>query len=368
MNKLFMVAGESSGDLHGAKLASALLQRDPSLRLSAVGSTKMREAGVNVLWDISAAAATGITEALGTVPKALKLYLSVRRHLREERPDAVILIDYPEFNLKLARFAKAEGIRVIYYILPQVWAWRKYRLKTLKAATDLRIAIFPFEEEFYRRDGLEVKFVGHPLLDELEVYRDRRAARERLGFKEELVIGLLPGSRMNEVGRHIGPMAAACERLRASHPQARFPVACAPKIAAEFVRARSPLFEPVVGQTHTVMAAADLLVAASGTATLEAAIIGTPMVVVYKLSRLSWLAAKLLVSTPAISMPNLVLGEKAVPELLQDEVTGERIAAEVQKLLDGGLEKARLRLTAARDLLGLPGAAYRAADLILALA
>lgn len=368
MEKLFMVAGESSGDLHGARLASALLRSNSALQIHGVGSAKMRDAGVNVLWDISSAAATGITEAVGTVPKALSLYVAVRRHLQDARPDAVILIDYPEFNLKLARFAKREGIRVVYYILPQVWAWRRYRIRTLKSATDLRIVIFPFEEEFYRRGGLDVKFVGHPLLEELEPYRDRAAARKRLGLRNELVIGLLPGSRMNEVGRHIGPMVDACRRLRAARPETRFLVACAPRISAEFVRSQDPLLEPVEGQTPWVMAASDVLVAASGTATLEAAIIGTPMVVIYKLSAASWLAARLLVSTPAVSMPNLILGEKAIPELLQHDVTGERIAREVDKLLDDGPDKARIPLGIVRERLGSPGAAERAAALILSLA
>lgn len=365
MNRIFIVAGERSGDFHGAKLAIALRKLRPKIRLSGVGSQYMYGAGVEVIWDVTQYASTGLTEALRVAPAVLRVYHQVKRHLKRQRPEAVVLIDYPEFNLKLASFAKSLGLKVIYYILPQVWAWRRYRVNVLKKSTDLRIVIFPFEEEFYARSGLEVEFVGHPLVEELLPYRDRKRAREELGAREELVVGLLPGSRWNEVERHLEPLAEAVRILRERYPDARFPVGCAPGIDPDEVARVSEFFEPLSRKTYWIMGGSDLVLTASGTATMETAIVGTPMVVFYRLSPLSWALAKALVSTDYVSMPNLVAGSRVVPELLQNEVTGERLAEEATKIIELGVEEARASFDPIRRMFGEPGAVERASSLII---
>jgi len=294
------------------------------------------------------------------------------RLLSARRPDLLILVDFPDFNLLLARRAHRLGIPVLYFISPQVWAWRRGRVRTLARLVRRLVVIFPFEEEFYRRWGVEALYVGHPLVDRLSPPPSKEASRRRLGLEQAAcVVGLLPGSRIGEITRHLPLLVEAAGRLMTDREGLRVIVAAADGIPLDLIGSyltQSPCSAKVVqGRAHEVMAASDLILAASGTATLEAAVIGTPMVVVYRLAFPSWLLARVLVRVPFVAMPNVVAGREIVPELIQFRATPDRIAAAARRLLDspaasramqGGLHEVRARF-------GPPGAAGRTADAIL---
>ncbi|MFP4055912.1 MAG: lipid-A-disaccharide synthase [Candidatus Brocadiia bacterium] len=370
---LFIVAGESSGDLHGASLARALRQRRPELALAGLGGPRMAEAGVDVVRDVTAHAAVGISEALASVRTVLKAFREMVALLEERRPDAVVLIDYPEFNLRFARRAHRRGIPVCYYISPQVWAWRQRRVRAIRRYVDRLLLVLPFEHDFYAAHGIEATFVGHPLLDVLHPYRHDRSSARDLGLPEDqFLLGLLPGSRKREVAALLPPMLGAAERLESHLGSLSVALAPAPSVPAEEYeswRGRTSLpFRLFPGKTYEVMAACDLLLVASGTATLEAGIIGTPMIVTYKVSPLSWLLARLLVRRIRYcSLVNLVADRQVVPELLQGEATAENIADHALALIrEGRLEQVGRELAAdVRPRLGQPGASGRAAEEIL---
>ncbi len=370
-----MVAGEPSGDLLGADLACALRERDPHLTLEGMGGMRMREMGVRLHVGAHRMGVVGLVELGSLLPALVRSFVRLVRLLRDSRPDLLLLIDFPEFNLLLARVASHYRIPVVYFVSPQVWAWRRGRIRTIRRHVSTMLVIFPFEESLYRDARVDVRFVGHPLLDRVTFPDSPLAARYHLGLPErERVIGLLPGSRRAEVTRHLPLMLAALERIRQVFPSLQGIVAAAEgvdrEIFASAIRARGVPARVVVGETPTVMRAADLLVVASGTATLEAALCGTPMVIVYRLSSLSGLLARLLVrGVSHIGLPNLIAGHTIVPELIQSAVTPEQIASESLLLLlhPERVETMRAELTAVREKLGPPGAARRAAGEILAL-
>src|SRR6266850_1391813 len=281
---IMLVAGEASGDLHGAGLCRALRGLDPRCRLFGMGGTRMATAGMDLLVDVTANAVVGGSEAIGQVPRLYRAYRGLRAVLSgADRPAVLVLIDFPEFNLRLARAARRACVPVVYFIPPQVWAWRAGRVKTIRRFVSLVLAVFPFEAPLYRRAGVPVEFVGHPLLDQLQGAPTREAARRRLGLDERTaVVGLLPGSRHQEVVRVLPAMrGAAAEVLRAA-PGTRFVLGLAPTIPRDLVAqhlAGGPPVEIVEGQTHAAIRAADLALITSGTVTLEAALLGTPMVV-----------------------------------------------------------------------------------------
>jgi lipid-A-disaccharide synthase len=370
---VFILAGEASGDLHGAHLARALLARRPDLRLAGMGSHAMAEAGVDILHDVTAHAAMGITEIVTSILAVYRVYRDMVSRLDSQRPDAVVLIDYPEFNLRFARRAHDRGIPVVYYILPQLWAWRTRRVRAVARNVDLPLVILPFEEPFYARHGVEARFVGHPLMDALDgCRRDRRHADE-LGLPtDKPIIGILPGSRRKEIAALLPHLLGAAELIDAELGGITAVAAPAPSTPAEQYGAwgsltRLPL-HVFLGQAHQVMAASDLLLIASGTATLEAGIIGTPMIVTYRVSPLTWLVARLLVrGIRYCSLVNLVADREVVPELLQKDVTPATIAAKALTLFrEGGLARIADELAKdVRPLLGAPGASTRAAEAIL---
>ena len=373
--RIFIMAGEASGDFHGASLARALRERQPDMRLAGLGSHHMREAGVEILHDLTPHAAIGVFEVLSVMRRIHKVFRQMVARLDSERPDAVVLIDYPMFNLRFARQAHERGIPVVYYVSPQIWAWNQRRAYLMARYVDRLLVVLPFEAEFYARFGVEATFVGHPLLDVLRDYRhDRRFATE-LGLPEDrFILGLLPGSRWSEIKYLLPILLKAAEKIDRRLEGITVAVAPAPSIPRETYESwqqRTPLplrFFP--GRTHEVMAGADLLLVASGTATLEAGIIGTPMIVTYKVSVASWLMTLLLVQDIKFcSLVNLVAGRELVPEILQWKVTPSRIArAAVSLYRRGGLhEMARTLADELRHRLGQPGAAGRAADEILAL-
>lgn len=379
-DRLIMVsAGEASGDLHGATMCRALRALDPGLRLIGMGGPRMAAAGVEILVDPTAHAAMGTSEAIGRVPGLYRAYKLLVRRLREARPMAMVLIDFPEFNLRLARQAQRAGIPVVYFIPPQLWAWRRGRIRQMARRVTRVLAAFPFEKSLYEEAGVQVEFVGHPLLDVVPSDLDRAKARERLGLGErQTLVGLLPGSRRQEVDRLLPPMLDAAARLSRADGRRCFVLGLAASVDRGLVtvhlrhasEAGGPPVEVVEGLTHEVMAASDALLIASGTATLEAALLGAPMVVCYRVSPLSEVVARLLARSAWISLPNIVAGRGAVPEILQDEVTGARLASEAERLLVDSVAATaqRAAFKEVRSRLGQPGVGARAARAVLKVA
>jgi lipid-A-disaccharide synthase len=373
---IMLSAGEASGDLHGSTLCRALAGLRPGVHLSGMGGARMAASGMEVLADPTSRAVVGTSEALGRVPELYRAYRRLVNRLRDERPHALVLIDFPEFNLRLARQARRAGVPVVYFIPPQLWAWRRGRLRQIARRVRQVLAVLPFERELYEGAGVRVDFVGHPLLDVLPLDLGRDEARRRLGLHAgETVIGLLPGSRREEVNRLLPPMLEAAGRLASQAGAPRFVLALAPTVARSAVSAsawpagtaRAPRVDVLEGRTWEVMAAADVILVASGTATLEAALLGVPMVVCYRVSRVTEVLVRLLVRVRWASLPNLVAGRAIVPEILQDELSGERLAVEARRLLDDPLAATAQR-AAFRDLrarLGEPGVADRAARAVI---
>jgi lipid-A-disaccharide synthase len=372
-------AGEASGDLHGATMCRAIRALDPAVRLIGMGGPRMAAAGVEILVDPTAQAAMGTSEALGRVPALYRAYKILVDRLREGRPLAIVLIDFPEFNLRLARQAHRAGVPVVYFIPPQLWAWRRGRIRQMARRVTRVLAAFPFESCLYEGAGVPVEFVGHPLLDVVPKDLDRAKARERLGVEERrILVGLLPGSRKQEVSRLLPPMLDAAARLAGADGRRRFMLGLAASVEREQVtalleraaKAGGPPVEVVEGLTYEVMAGADALLIASGTATLEAALLDAPMVVCYRVSRLTELMARVLKRSRWISLPNIIAGRGAVPEILQDDVTGARLARETEHLLVDPVaataQRAAFRELSSR--LGKPGVGERAARAVLKVA
>jgi lipid-A-disaccharide synthase len=377
-----IVAGEASGDAHAAALVRALRARAPDVAFEFFGATgrEMRAAGVESVVEIDQLAIVGLAEIGRALPRFWRAFRALKRAALERRPAAVILVDWPDFNLKLARALKRRGVRVIYYISPQLWAWRAHRVRQVRRDVDLLLAILPFEPEWYARRGVRhVEFVGHPLTGTVAAAYDRAEFCRRHTLEPaQPLVALLPGSRHKELARILPPMLAAARLVARARPDAQFVVALAPTRAqaevAPLVAAAlsvengaQPLALRVVeGATREAVAAADAAAVASGTATLETALLTTPLVVVYKESALNWHTLGRLISTEHFGLVNLVAGERLAAELMQDDFTPARLAAELLKLLDAeqnAAMRARLRAVAAR--LGAGGASTRAADAVL---
>jgi len=363
-----IIAGEASGDLHGAKLVEAMLERDPSLFFCGVGGRALREAGVRILVEASELAVVGITEVFSKMGSLLKGASRVKKLLKNLKPDLLIIIDFPDFNLHAAAIAKKQGIPVFYYISPQVWAWRKGRVKKIKRLVDHVGVILPFEEVFYKEHDVPVTFVGHPLLDETFYGKRDQTGSDR---HAESVIGLLPGSRDKEVIRNLPAMLEAAMHIRKEYPEIRFCVSHAPTVQKSLIDGILEKFrygnEIVVSTEHvrTILELSRLVVAVSGTVPLEAAISGTPTVIVYSVSSLSYWIGRAMIKVKHIGLINLIAGKEIVPELIQDKAAPEQIAACVTELLKKPekLENMRSELLKTRECLGDPGASERAAAL-----
>jgi lipid-A-disaccharide synthase len=372
---VMIVAGEASGDLHGATLARHLRRLAPATSLVGMGGPRMAEAGVHLLVDASRLAVVGVAEALGRLPGLYGAYRRLVGRLVERPPRAVVLIDFPEFNLRLARAAGRRGVPIVYFIPPQVWAWRPGRTRLLARLVTRVLAVFPFEVSLYESAGAPVVFVGHPLLDALASAPGREDARAAVGAGAGTpLVGLLPGSRREEVERLLPEMARAAALVRGRHPAAEFLLGLAPTVdreAVDRILGVAPVKVTVLeGGAHQVMAAADLLLVASGTATLEGALLGTPMVVCYRVGRTAEWMGRLLIRIPWISLVNILSGRPVVPELLQSEATGARIAEEALRLLGSAeaREAQRRAFAEIRGRLGSPGVGERAAREVLAVA
>jgi lipid-A-disaccharide synthase len=373
--RLLLSCGEASGDLYAGALTRELFTCDPTLEISGLGGPRFAAAGGTLVDDYRDLAVTGLTEAIAKLPRSLEARRKLVATAEARRPDALVLIDFPDFNFRLAPAIKRLGVPVVYYISPQIWAWRAGRLKTIRAIADRVLVIFPFEEAIYRDGGVPVEFVGHPLVDLATPSSDRQRFLSELGLSPAApTIAILPGSRHNEVSRILPDLAAASARIRAAVPGAQFVVARAPHLDEGLFASvgprglgRSAPVAVVEGETDTVLASADVALTASGTATVQTALHDTPMVIVYRVSPLSYRLLRRLVKVQAIGMVNLIAGERLVPELVQDAFTPDAVAGEAISMLTDPGRVARIRagLAKVRERLGGPGASRRAAEAIL---
>ena len=374
---LLLSAGEASGDMYAARLATALKQR-LDVAIFGMGGPQMRAAGVEIITDYAEISVVGITEVLKRLPS---LYRAMRRLVNEaerRRPPLAILTDFPGFHLRLARKLRPRGIRNVYYICPQFWAWRPWRVNLVRRRFAQALCIFHFEEKFYTDAGVPVKFIGHPLVGNVKATLTRELFCRKYGLEQgNPIITILPGSRRGEIAHHVPVLVQALGELRRTLP-GRFGVvvAVAPGLDSQkwkglFPGQRQVKF--IEDDTYNALAAGDLAIVSSGTATVETALLGTPMIVVYRLSPLTARLAKPLVRTRFFSMVNLIAGRVVVPELIQDDFTPQRVAAEAEKLISPSeegkqrVEEMRSGLEEVRQLLGPPGAVERAADEIVKL-
>jgi len=376
--RILLSCGEPSGDLYAGALASEILQRVPDAVIAGLGGPQLAAAGGRLLADYRGLAVTGLAEALAVLPRSWRVYRQMVASARAERPDVFVAIDFPDFNFRLARAIHRLGIPVVYYISPQLWAWRPGRIHTMRRIADRVLVIFPFEEAIYRDAGVPVQFVGHPLVDLVRTTGSRDEVRRSLGLSETApTIALLPGSRPNEVAAILPTLVRAGVRMRRAEPRLQFIVARAPHLSdgvfapLEALRQAADAPVPIViGRTDDVLEAADVVITASGTATVEAALHERPMVIVYRVSRVTYALGRRLLKVDTFGMANLIAGRRVVPELIQDRFTEEAVATEAMTLLQDERVAARVRgeLAEVRRKLGGPGASGRAAEAILGIA
>ncbi len=371
---VMMVAGERSGDVYGAELASALRARLKAVEIFGCGGEAMRRAGVETIVDAHKISMIGIVEILSGLPRAYRAFRSMVEEVDRRKPQLGVLIDFPDFNLRLAKKLKERNIPVVYFVSPQIWAWRAGRVKQLKAAIDKMLCIFDFEESIYRKAGIPVEYVGHPLVDLVRPHLSREEFFIKAGLDPgTTTVALLPGSRKSEVSHNLPTMLDAASRLALTR-QIQFVVAAAPTLDA--ARLESMLVRCYVGRatvravseaTYDALQHSDLAVVASGTATLEAALRERPMVVVYRVSPLTWLLGKFLVHVPFYSMVNLLAERPIVTELIQHDFSAQKLSSRIEYLLDHPEARAEMikALGAVKARLGPGGAIERAARAVL---
>ena len=371
--KLLSVAGELSGDAHGGALLSGLRQRLPGLEVRGIGGPRMLAAGLHSLAPLAALQVHGLLEVLAHLPRLYRLLWALERELDERRPDALLLIDYPGFNLKLARAARRRGIPVFHYCSPQVWAWRGGRVRTIAQVVDLIFVLFPFEAPLYQRVGLEAAFLGHPLVGQRAGDAETEALRARVAAPPGLpVVALMPGSRPSELRRHLDVLLAAIRRNEGAGWPARYVIPVAPSLdrteVEAHVRAAGVDVLALDDAFLPLLRIADLAIVASGTATLQTAMAGVPFLVVYRVAPLTFFLARHFAYQPYLSIVNVLAGREVVPELLQADFTPERVSERFLALARDRARQAAMRaeLAAVTAQLGAPGAYERAADLIAA--
>jgi lipid-A-disaccharide synthase len=375
--RIMISCGEPSGDLYAAALATELRERVPDAEIFGFGGPRLKAAGGGLLGEFTRFSVTGLTEAIRVLPRSLAMLRRLVRAAAERKPDVFVAIDFPDFNFRLMMALRRLGIPVVYYVGPQLWAWRPSRMKTMKAGADRVLLIFPFEAQIYREAGVDARFIGHPLVDIAKAGQPRSSfLRDRGLIPEAPTVALLPGSRPNELEHTVPRMVASLPLIRARVPDVQFTVACAPNIEdwqfAPLMTAGEGLNRPVLvhDRSDDVIASSDVAITASGTATVQCALHERPMVVVYRLSLLTYLVGKPFVKIDTYAMPNLIAGRHIVPELIQDDFTPARVADETVAFLTDRPLHARTReaLRRVREQLGSPGASGRAADAVLQLA
>ena len=368
-NSLLIIAGELSGDVQGGKLVAEIKELSPDVKITGIGGDNMEAAGMELLHHIREMSFLGFSEVLKHLPFIRKIMNELTDWIETNRPETIVLIDYPGFNLKLAARAKKLGCRVVYYISPQIWAWGGGRIKKIARVVDHMIVVFPFEEELYKSAGVKVDFVGHPILEGLNNEFTKEKFFEKHALKlDNTIIGLLPGSRAQEVENLYLPMLEAVELMQKELPNLQSVTGVSPTLNED-------LYENIEAgrrvehskATYDLMKHSDILFVASGTATLESACFGTPMIIVYRVSPISWFLGKMLIKLKNIGLVNIVAGRQIVPELLQSEVTAASLAAEGVSLLGDKtlMEETTTRLLMVKDSLGKMGASKRAAEIIV---
>lgn len=375
--KVFISCGEASGDLYAAALVRELRTREPGVDVTGFGGPRLAAEGARLIGTYDGLTVTGLTEALFILRRSFQMLSRLEAAAREDRPDVFVAIDFPDFNFRLLPRMRALGVPIVYYISPQLWAWRPKRIQTIKRYVDKMLVIFPFEEDIYARASVPVQFVGHPLIELAHADESRDALLRARGLDpSKPVVALLPGSRPNEV-RHIMPtISASLPIIAAAVPGVQFLVARAPGLddslfAAADLGTSSPYaYKTVTGATDNVLAAADVVITASGTATVQTALHEKPMVIVYRLSPITYAIGKRLVGVTTFGMVNLVAGRKIAAELIQDDFTPEAVASETIALLTSPERAAAMRkdLVEVKARLGGTGATGRAAEAILAAA
>jgi lipid-A-disaccharide synthase len=371
--RVMMIAGEPSGDLHGSGVVRELKRRQSDCDVYGIGGDKMQAAGLDAIYHVRELAVMGFWEVIQHLPLLRSVERTLEALLKVRRPDVLVLIDYPGFNLRFARAARKQGIKIIYYISPQVWAWNSGRVRKMKGIIDKMLVVFPFEVELYRREGIDVEFVGHPLLEVLDEPQGRTEFCKRYGFDtKKTILGLFPGSRRQEVER-IFPAMIGAARMLNKQLDVQVAVGVASMLEFDFVKSfvrnDFPL-QLIQNATYDVMKNSDVALVTSGTATLETACFRTPMVIVYKTSWMTYLIGRLLVRIKNIGLVNIVADKQIVPELLQWQVTPQRLAARVAAMLDDATLRQEIsnNLSVVKEKLGTRGASARVAETVFSMA
>jgi len=390
VKKLFIVAGDPSGDLHGANLVNALKEQSSQIEICGLGGERMEKAGVKLLDNLTELAIVGFSEAINNIRAIRQIYKRTADFLRKEKPDKIVLIDYPGFNLRVAGLAKKLKIPLIYYIGPQIWAWRRGRIKDIAELVNKMLVIFPFEEETYRKAGVDVSFVGHPLLDTIQPTKSKEEVCQKYGLDPNFpIIGLMPGSRKQEIERLL-PVMLEASRIIAEDRKVQFVLPLAANIPMSYIKERITEFEMarisqlkssrrrkekipllpllvVRDEDYSIRKILTLALVSSGTATLENAYFGIPMIIIYKVSLLSYLLARLLIKIPIIGLANIVAGKKVVPEFIQGKARAKEIAKVACHWLGNPnlMSEIRKELERVKEKLGTRGASMRAAKIIL---
>ncbi len=336
--RIMIIAGEASGDQHSARLVKAVHNIDPTVEFFGIGGECMRKAGVDIRVDSAEMAVVGLVEIWAHRKVIFGALDQMREILKTDPPDLLFLTDYPEFNLRLAKIAKRQGIKVLFYISPQIWAWRQWRVKKIRKLVDMMAVIFPFELDFYHQHHVPVCFVGHPLADEVHASAERDSLCAEFGLDaQQPVVGLFPGSRQSEVKRLMPIIIETAKRLQQQNPQIQFLLPIASTLKREsfspYIDADTPAVTMLENRSYDIMAACDAIVTVSGTVTLEIALIGTPMVIINRISALSYFIAKRMVKVDHIGLCNIVAGKRIVPELIQYDAQPEKITDEIIKIL-----------------------------------
>jgi len=371
MSSIMISAGEASGDLHGSNLVHELKKLDSQAQIFGIGGDKMQAAGMKLLYHINSMSIVGLTEIIRHIPFLRKVFRHLKNELRKRKPQLLILIDYPGFNLRLAKLANSMGITIVYYITPQVWAWGHHRIKKMARLVNQAIVILPFEKNIFIDAGIKTEFVGHPLLDFLKVKLNKQSFFQNLGLSStKKTIGLLPGSRVSEVKNLLPNMLATVYALRQKNSDIQILISKAPALDESLFKnvfQSNSEIKLVDNQTYEIMKYSDLLMVASGTATLEASFFKTPMVIVYKVSRITYLIGKILIKIKDIGLVNIIAGSRIVPEFVQNDFTVNKMLPVMESLLfdKEKIEIIRANLSEIKHKMGTPGAAKRAARIAM---
>lgn len=368
VKKVLLVTGEASGDQHGSHLVKHLKRCDPSLRIYGIGGEELRKAGMEILFHAQELSVVGIVEVCARLPQIVKAFQTLKREIVSAPPDLLILIDYPDFNMRIAAVARKHGVPVLYYISPQIWAWRQNRVKKIARLVDQMAVVFPFEAAFYEQHGVPVQFVGHPLMDREVPVMDTQALLQQFAMKSQWpIVGLLPGSRKSEIDRLLPVMLEAAVLMQKEFPEAQFIIPVAPGIREEDIKERVKrhglAVTIVTDQLHQALHICHLVLVASGTATLETALMKKPMIIMYRIALLTYLVGRLMIRVPTIGLANIVAGRKIVPELIQGDASPQRVCQEAVSLLKDPRRMTAMKKELARvgELLGSSGASERVA-------